>query len=215
MKNPNHEKELGQHMRPKLDWIRTGIYLVIIATAMVGCAHFLRGGEPPETVSVAAGEDPEAALRSHIEAKIAEAARAEQDPQPELVHARPFYYREFNVYPEGPGQYGLTIRETGSQTAPYEAEVRMPILRYATRMRRDRRDAEQDTNFLRSRGMKTLTYHFKHRNWVHRGSLFVAEQVEQRVDGEWVALREDVQRALTQEPDEGFFGRIWSSIFGR
>ncbi len=202
-------------MRSKLGWIRIGIYLAIIVMVMAGCAHFRRGGEPPETVSVAAGEDPEAALRSHIEEKIAEAARAEQDPQPELVHARPFFYREFNVYPEGPGQFDLSIRATDSQTTPYEAEVRMPVLRYATQMRRDRRDAEEDTNFLRSWGMKTHTYHFRHSNWVHRGSLFVAEQVEQRVDGEWVALREDVQRALTQERDEGFFGRIWSSIFGR
>lgn len=190
------------------------------------CACTLFRGSPhtesrrgPEGGSVAVGEDIEAALREAVRKHIQAAGTNAGDSSPKdarLVYSRPFYFREYAVYPGGNQSIELDLRETDSVTEPYAADVRLEKVDFVTRPRRKRADAEADGDFFRRTGVETLTYKFKNGRWVNVGSLFEARKVEEYAGGQWIPVEEEVhQTVAVDEERRGILGRVWSSIFGR
>jgi hypothetical protein len=46
--------------------------------------------------------------------------------------------------------------------------------------------------------------------------MFVADRKEEKVGGQWVLVREETETPLVSEqPEVGWFGRIWQGIFGK
>lgn len=207
----------------KIRWTRWGVLGMLAFTLALGpgCARlgFGGGGDgdpvPADTGTETAAGEPEAALHEVVRARIGREGELDPDRDAELVRARPYWFRELVVYPDGPDAYELELRETTSKTVPYTGHVELRQIRYATRLHRGRADAAQDVDFFRSFGTKYLTYRYANGEWREEGSMFVAERKEEKVGGQWVVVREEDPTPLTSEESEpGWFGRLWQGIFG-
>lgn len=197
--------------------------MVLLFAVGPGCAslRFWEGDGPKadpvpaDTKTQVSTGDPEAALHEVVRARIGREGELDPARDANLVDARPYWYRELVVYPDGPEAYTLEMRETTSKTIPYTGHVELRQIRYATKLHRSRSKAAQDTNFYRSFGTKFLTYRYSNGEWREEGSMFVAERKEEKVGGEWVLVRKEDEAPLTtQEPEPGWLGQLWQNIFG-
>lgn len=178
-----------------------------------------KGAEFPEpageAVEEVTREDYEDALRESVERYVQAAHRNRDEKKAAVRRAKPYYFKEYSVYPENAENLDIEYKETESRTRPVIAEVTLDRVRYSTRLHRKREDARQDDNFFRDTGAETLTYELRNGRWRRVGSLFVANKTEEYVNGEWVPRREEVERVLEAEERKGWFGRVWSTITGR
>lgn len=192
----------------------------VLVLGLTGCATMrdLFGRDPKPDKGAAAADvavkssasDHEARLRAVVEASIASA-----DTDPDFVKSAPYFYQEYEVYPSGTSNYDLVLTEKDSRTVPYMGEVKLPKIRYATKLHRNRGDAREDTNFLRETGTETRSYELRYGDWVFVGSLFQVEKKEEQINGEWVPAQEEVAKAISEESGQGWLGRTWSWITGR
>lgn len=198
--------------------MRTIILLstMVIAVWAAGCAS--KGDRTPEDAVAAspatAVDEREAELRQLVRRHIESAQRSESDARADLIHRRPYFYKEYGVYPNGADDFEVDIQESESRSAPYFANVRIDKVRYATRFHRKRDEASSDSSFLRDTGVETLSYQWRGGAWKRVGALFVAEKTEENVNGEWVPPREEIKRTVEQEEEPGWWGRTWSKITG-
>lgn len=187
--------------------------LFVSAAGLSACGHSRGSSEASlEAGAVDQSAQYEEQLRALVRRHIETASRSQQEAEADVLHRRPYYYKEYSVYPDGADTFEVDIQETESRTVPYVADVRIAKLRYATRLHRERREAEADTNFLRDTGEETLTFEWRGGAWKRVGALYVAEKTEESVNGEWVTPREEVQRTVASEEEPGWWGRTWSKI---
>jgi hypothetical protein len=193
-----------------------------VACARLGLDFWDRGSDasaarPVQESAVAAAPesvDREALLRRAVQAYIQQTS----GDQNRLIRRRPYYYKEYSVYPGGAESAELNITETDSQLTPYIATVRLEKQRYATRLHRDRDEAVADTNFIRDTGTQTLHYEWRGNRWVPGDSLFVAQVSEEQVNGQWTPRDETAERTVAAEEEQaegGILNRVWSLIGGR
>lgn len=204
-----------------------GLVLLCLAlTGLWGCASgggwFGRGGTPSPVVEEEAAapsvqaeqpsrEELERRLADLVRGEIASTMRNRESDANQVIRRRPYFYREYAVYPDGANHPGITIIEQESRTAPLIADVEVPKQRFSTKMHRRRDAAVADRNFFRDTGAETMTFEYRNNRWVRVGSLFVADRTEELVNGEWVPLRESVERAVSDE-DDGWFSRQWNRV---
>lgn len=157
--------------------------------------------------------DRESALRASVQTYMEQNSGDEN----RLLRYRPYFYKEYSVYPESAESADVSITETDTRLRPYLATVKLQKVRYATRLHRERGEAQSDSNFLRDTGVETLSYEYRGEQWHKVGSLFVAEKTEELVAGEWQALEEKPQRTVAAEEEQaqGWFSRIWNGVTGR
>ncbi|MBI2432463.1 MAG: hypothetical protein HYV26_06290 [Candidatus Hydrogenedentes bacterium] len=160
-------------------------------------------------------EDPETSLRKVVAREIAALDHTSAAAPDQLVRRRPFWLKEYVEYPENSDNLQVEVQETESRSRPYIADVKVPKVRYSTRLHRERNEAANDANFLRDTGEETLTYEYRSGRWVRVGSLFVADKTEEKVSGEWQPVQEEPKRVVTEEDQPGIFKRSWSWITGR
>lgn len=199
---------------------RTLCLSVIVCLLLVApsCSRFGGGGggDPSEVMvsETVSKENLEAELRGLSREYIARAGGEEGRGQ--VIKRKPYYYKEYAIYPSGGDDLTVDIQEKESRTVPYVAQVRVGKQRFATKLHRKRDEAAADSNFLRDTGTETITFELRNQRWVRAGSLFVAERTEELVNGEWVPAQEEVERTVAEEEtDEGWFQRTWSNITGR
>lgn len=192
-----------------------------LVVGMCGCAmtRDWLGRSPKSDDGAAAamepGSEPSARdLESRLRAVVDEATPDSGTP-PEFVRDKPHFYKEYEVYPGNASEYDVTLTAKDSRTVPYMAEVRLPKVRYATKVHRNRGDAREDTNFFRETGTETRTYELRYGDWVFVGSLFQVETKEEEINGEWVPAQEEVAKTVEEESNQGWFGRTWSWVTGR
>ena len=135
--------------------------------------------------------------------------------KPRIIHARPYYFKEYVIWNVDGDAYPVDIRKTESRTMPYTARVVLQKQRFYTKYHRKRKTASSDSNFYRASGKEILTLQLRNGHWVKAGSIFIADKVEEKVNGEWVPRREEVSVQQIQQEKQGFFSRMWSSVFGR
>ena len=203
----------------------TALMCVLLGLGSVSCSLFRGGKGAPvgeltaSTVeaSVDAGAgDAEAKLRKLVKAHIERETRAADVQRDTVVRRKPYFSKEYCVYPDGPEGFRLLIQGQEGRSVPSIADVTMAKVRFATRYHRKRVAAEGDTNFLRDTGTKTITYKLRNGRWTRVGSLFVAEKTEENVNGEWVPVEETVKRTVAaEEPQPGWLSRTWSKVTGR
>ncbi|MBN2308941.1 MAG: hypothetical protein JXR94_08230 [Candidatus Hydrogenedentes bacterium] len=198
------------------------VVLAAIVLSVCSCGRFLnRGAAPSPAAGGAAAEESraelEAKLRNVVRGHVEAAESSEGEGKARLVKRTPYYVKEYAVYPDGPDAIELAIREAESRTVPYLADVTLKKQRYSTDLHRKKADARADSVLFRGTGVELLTYELRDGKWVKLGSLFVADQVEEYVNGEWVPVQEAVDHLVAEEKaeEEGWLGRAWSSITGR
>lgn len=200
--------------------------LVLSALTLASCSLFGGHKDRVEVGSQVAHKPAEArpsvsdhksALRDLVSIRIKDVTKNAVEQRAVLVKRKPYFYREYEVYPDGPDRFDVTTQERESRTTPLIADVVLAKQRFVTRLHRNRKKAQSDTNFLRDTGTETITYELRNGGWVRVGSLFVASESEENVNGEWVPLEETAKRtvAAEEEKSKGWFGRTWSKIVGR
>ena len=196
-----------------------GRWIVVLTVALACCScAMLRGGGAPQASDTVTQEGGQAKLENVVRNHIQAAASSESESRGKLIRKKPYYYKEYVIYPDGTDEFEIVMHETESITAPYIADVKLAKQRYATKLHHKKKDAKADDGFFRDKGKETLTYEFRNGKWRKMGSLFVADIVEENVNGEWVPLEEAAQRSIaSQETEEakGWWGRTWSAITGR
>ncbi len=131
-----------------------------------------------------------------------------------VYRKRPYFWKNYSVYNNVEGPFEINIQETDSKSKPYIAKIELEKTMYYTKLHKTKRDAEEDTNFIRSSGKGILTYELRNGRWTKIGSLFVPEQTEKKVGDSWVPLKEEeIQKEQAEEPKQGWLNRIRSWIF--
>ncbi|MGC8737367.1 MAG: hypothetical protein ACP5UA_01825 [Candidatus Hydrogenedens sp.] len=131
-----------------------------------------------------------------------------------VYHKKPYFWKNYSSYNNTEGPFEINIQETDSKSKPYIAKIELEKTMYYTKLHRSKRDAEEDTNLIRSSGKETLTYELRNGRWTKLGSLFVPEQTEKKVGDTWVPLKEEeIQKEQPEEPKQGWLNRIRSWIF--
>lgn len=166
--------------------------------------------ESPPQFKVPTKEDYIADLRKIIENEIKTVSTADRN---RIYRKRPYYWRNYAVYDNQTPE--IDIQETDSKSKPYIARIKLNKTLYYTRLHRNRRDAEEDKNLIRSVGTETSTYELRNGRWMKIGSTFIPEKTEKYEGNQWVPLREEevVKEQTLEPPKEGFFKRIRSWIF--
>ena len=201
-------------MKGTLHGFLTALALSIVCLALPACRHSSKDAAPGMNDRSQAA--CEATLKQIVNQHIAAAPTTEDFSNAQLVRKKPYYFKEFGVYPDGADAFRVTLQKTESKSGPYVAEVRMKKVRYATRLKRDKTEADKDQGFLRSTGGETVTYEFRNGKWRRMGSMFVAEKTEESVSGEWLPLREEPKYLEPREKEEqrGWFRRTWYWLTG-
>ena len=200
--------------------------LLALATITPGCATVrdwtgFEKSDPPEAaveeaaVIEAPAADPETELRAVVRREIEALDHTGAIDRDNVIRRRPYWLKEYVEYPDDASNLEVQVTETESRTKPFIADVKVPKVRFATKLHRDRQAAQQDTNFYRHTGTETLTYEYRNGRWVRVGSLFVADASEENVGGQWVQVQPEEQTVLQPEEEHGWFGRTWRGILGR
>jgi hypothetical protein len=147
-------------------------------------------------------------MRQYLENESRRQSRAKE----ELVEKRPYYFKEYSVYPGESPRVDIELRESESRSAPYVADVSVEKTRFATRLHRNRTEARADGNFLRDTGTETITFELRSGHWTRVGTLFVADKTEEYINGEWVPTREEAMRTVAADDEPGWWGRTWSRV---
>jgi hypothetical protein len=188
---------------------------------------WFHGHKPEPAVAAAApdtapvqktAKDHEDDLRALVVAEIEAAGKTADADRSQVAKRAPYYYRHYEVYPEGSIGLKIAMQERETRSIPYMADVTVAKQIYATRMYRKRKEAEKDANFLRDTGAETATYELRNSKWTRVGSMFVANKSEENVNGEWVPIDETVKRVAVAEEKKvkvGWFKRIWATITGQ
>jgi len=199
-------------------WVTIGI----VALGLAGCAHSgRRDKEEASPVSAPAqrsAKDYENNLRNLVKSRVEAVTKGADVQRSRIVKRKPYFYREYEVYPEGVDNLEVLMQEKESRSVPYVADVTLPKQRFATKFHRKRREAEADINFLRDTGNQTITFELRNGKWTRVGSIFVAEKTEENVNGEWLPVKETATRTVAAEEEKakgGWFKRAWSKIAGR
>lgn len=201
------------------------LILCVVAVMGTSCSIFRHNDKAPVEEVQAGVVEPEATVEDHkaellalTEKRIQTANRGAEEMSGKVIHKKPYYYREYSLYPEDAGEIKVDVQERDSRTSPLIADVTMPKQRFATRLHRKRVEAEKDESFLRDTGVETVTYDLRGGKWVRVGSLFVAEKTEEKVDGEWQPVKEVVKRTVATEEEReggGWLKRAWSAVTGQ
>ena len=172
--------------------------------------------ESMDSAEVASMDDEEAALRRIVTNTVDKANAGHDAARADLVRRDPYFFKQYEYYPDGTTYMEIATRETESRTAPKVADVQLRKQRFVTQLHRKKDEARADDDFLRDTGDETLTYELRNGKWRRVSSLFVAESVERMIDGVWMPV-EEIERTddADAEEDLGWFGRIWNNVVGR
>ncbi|NLV44195.1 MAG: hypothetical protein GXY07_06825 [Candidatus Hydrogenedentes bacterium] len=191
------------------------VMALLIVVFTVGCARN-RSSAPLFTDSEfsATQEDAQERLREIISQQVASESQAGEGRVVPVIHRRPYYFKEYSVYPDGPEAFEIEFRENDSRTRPLIAEVKLNKVRYSTQMHRKEGRAAADNNFYRDSGEELLVYEWHNGRWTRTGAIFNAQTTEEQVNGQWVPHKEETVRVNPEEEQRGWFGRMWERIRG-
>lgn len=191
------------------------VMALLLIVSVTGCARGRSSSSQfMDNEFSATQEDAQARLKDIIREKIAaESGKGEGQAIP-VIYRRPYYFREYSVFPDGEDAFELDFRENDSRTRPLIAEVKLNKIRYSTQMHRKQGRAAADTTFFRDSGEETLVYEWHNGRWAQTGAIFNALKTEEQVNGQWVPHKEETVRVNPEEEHRGWFGRMWGRIRG-
>lgn len=170
-------------------WSRMAVYFVVLSV-LPACAHVRDDTLSPKS-TVVGREHHEATLRALVDRSLGDAQKVNTPATARTTFARPYYFREYSIYPKGIESYGLEMRESDSQSTPYTARIRLPQLRYTTSFEKKKSVARGESVYREASGIETRSYELRHGHWRETGSVFVAHASE-LVPAEMVIAPEEV-----------------------
>lgn len=199
-------------MKPRYFYL---VITVIILAIAVGCSR----GRSSQTLFSdnkfsATEEDARERLNEIIREEIAAGGEQKEGAIVPVIYRRPYYFREYSVYPDGPDGFSADFRENDSRTRPLMAEVKLSKIRYSTQMYRKEHEAAADTNFFKDTGVETLVFEWHNGRWTRIGAIFDAQKTEEKIGEEWVPRREETVRVNPDADKRGWFGRLWERVRG-
>ncbi|MGI6461221.1 MAG: hypothetical protein ACOX5J_14230 [Candidatus Hydrogenedentales bacterium] len=212
-----------QIVRRKVVWTALVVIALLVSP---GCGRF--GSRGKKEVSMTASQTVETQrqelsaaakeqrLREAVEELVADAARVDTPERAPVVKHKPYFLKEYSLYPKGAASAKLQIHETQSRVAPLVGEATIPKQRFATEMHRKKDAAREDSSFYRETGSEILTYHWRNGRWMQVASLFVVDVKEEQGESGWRAVEPQVKEdPFLKGEDEGFVRRMFGGIFGR
>jgi len=190
----------------------------LLALALTGCALF--GNEKGTGKALPApktAQNWEAELRVLVRNRVETAMNTKEEQCNKIIPRDPYFFRKYDVYPSGADDMKVLMQGKESQSAPYVADVALSKQQFTTRLHRKRAEAEADTSFLRDTGSETITFELRNGHWTRVGSIFIAEKSEEKINGEWVPVKETAKRTIASEEEKanGWFKRTWAKIRGK
>ena len=185
--------------------------------SLTACSHFRNAASEPSIPPVqakAVNGGYEAQIREIIRGHIQHAMESADEAR--IIRNKPYYYREYAEFPDGPDGFKLVLQETDVRTRPMLADAKYRKIRYSTRMHEKREAAQNDTVFQRSVGEQVTTYELRQGEWHYVGSLFVAGRLEEYVNGEWQPVSGESQSLyeFDREQNSNFLSRFWNRVSG-
>lgn len=192
----------------QLKWLALLGPLLVLSACFGGAGKSAVVAEEVSLVAPEPGEH-ETKLQRRVRNDLTSAKNDEAEGRSRVIGRKPYFLKQFSVYPEGAETFDVKYLEMESRTAPLSAEVVARKLLFSTRLHRDRETARADSHFLRDTGIETTTYELRNGKWQRVGSLFIAEKTEQQVGGEWRPVQKQTPPALsTESEDRGFWNRL-------
>ncbi len=185
--------------------VAIGLLIVMAGIVGVSCAAKREKGPALDLSSPQSAAEFEAQLREAVNRYMASAGRDEDMTRAPITRRRPYYFKEFVIYPSDASEAQVTLQQRESRTRPYIADAKVDKRRYYTDPHKKRKSAQQDLKFYRDTGHETLTYEYRDNRWWRVGSLFIPEKSEEYVNGEWLPRREEVRVFVEPEEPEGFW----------
>ena len=181
-------------------------YALALTVSLVGCAG---NGDSEAGVAVPVTDEREEQLRTLVAQDVDNERENQGEGSARLLFSKPFYYKEYWVFPDEEAVYSADFTAKESLSIPLTAEVEIEKTRFATRTHRDRGEARDDNRYLRSTGIEQASYELRHGKWRRVGSLFLAQRTEELREDQWVQVEERREIISIEEDEvEGFWGRL-------
>ena len=191
------------------------MFVLSMLAIIVGCARDRSSQNLfKDSEFSATAEDAQERLKAIIREEIAAASTEKDGSVVPVIYRRPYYFKEYAFYPDGPDGFEVDYRENDSRTSPLMAEVKMNKVRYSTQMYRKHDQAASDTNFFKDTGVETLVFEWNNGRWSRIGGIFDAQKTEEKIGDEWVPRKEETVRVNPDADKRGWFGRMWERIRG-
>ncbi len=200
--------------------LRCLLIVALMPMCLTACGIFRgrsggsHGGPGSAGVEPMSQEEYEQLLRAAVRERINDVGMSAEDANARFESRKPYFYKVYEYYSEGPDAFKIDIQETESRTIPYRAQATLKKVRFSTQLHRDKDLARRDNNFSRHTGTETLSYELRSGNWVKAGSLFLAEKSERKdAAGRWVAIERaarpefSASEAPSASDKKGWFSR--------
>ena len=178
-----------------------------VLVALPGCKS--NGDAEPDLSPITIPDEYEEQLRELVLSSVERERRNQGEGSARLLQAKPYFYKEYWLLPEGEPVYSADFTDKESVSTPRTAEVELEKTRFSTRVHRDKGEARSDDNFLRSTGIEQSSYELRHGQWHRIGSLFLAQDLDEFRDGEWVQVEERREiLSIEEDTPTGFWQRL-------
>ena len=173
----------------------------VMLVSLTACGHLGHKSKAPASSDTATAQAPapaspeeqkaeaESRLRAVVKTRIEAAGAGQAEAKNRLERRNPYYFKQYDVYPDNADNAKIDVQKNESLTAPFLADVKVNKIRFSTRLHRNREEAASDQNFLRDTGVETQTYQYRNGKWNRIATLYVADKTEENVNGEWVAAK--------------------------
>lgn len=201
-------------MNRNYKFILTAVFCIQLAALLLisGCSTGSKGSSYVDSVFSPTQDEAEQRLREVVREYIEK--ENNDSGKDTVVKRRPYYFKEYAVFPDGGDGFSIEFREADSRVRPLIAEVKINKIRYSTQMHRKYDRAKEDKTLFRDTGVETLVFELRSGRWVRTGAIFDAEKTEEQINDEWMPRREETQRVIPAEERPGFFKRLWMRIRG-
>jgi len=171
-----------------------------------------RGRAPSPESGARTGYDEEAArglLESELNVLIRTANERHESGKRETRRAPPYFFSIKEHFPDGPGQFRVTVRRVAGNRSQFEGSATVPSHRYITRYHLSRTAAERDEEFIREEGIMHYSFALSGTQWVRKFSYFEPEAVKLFEGNEWKEVPFVADRFIEDKPS---FWRRWLGL---
>jgi hypothetical protein len=199
--------------------IRTS-WAILLLCFLIGCSSANTPRVPPEPDALVKGNLTEDNVRQALQAKLAKQIKYLEENRDrfkkEVVEipssSTTYYFKYYDVFPEGPDKVDVTVTPGEPFSAPYTANAEYRKVRYQTRYTKSEGRASSDTDFIRDEGIQKDVYDFNSGAWQLRSSVFEVTKTSIYRNERWTPTLGRIKRVEEEKP-EYFIDKV-RSLFG-
>ncbi len=194
--------------------------VVLLLGLAIGCSSANKARIPNNPDPIIKGDLTEDKAQRALEMKLAkqiEFLDQNSERYKDQVVALPsgdvtYYYKYYDMFPQGPDNVTITITPTDTFRPPYKAEARYRKVRQQTRYSRSKGRAAADTDFIRDEGIQKDVYVFDDGKWNLKSSTFDVTKTSVFRGDEWTVAQGRIRRVEEEKPE--YFVDKLRTLFG-